>query len=184
MNTRLRTLAIGAVGIGAVGLLALGAGTAMAATNGPNAPWSVGTDRGPGWGPMDPDDCPMFNGGAGGGYGARGGNTAAADYLGLTTTQLLDQMRSGKSLADIATAQGKSVSGLEDAMLAQVKKNLDANTRLTDQQKADALARAKDRIHYMVTTAHTPGSGYGSGGGMMGGGYGGGMMGGRGGMWG
>lgn len=172
MKTRLGTLAVAAAGLGTVGLMVLGAGSALAATSAPQAPWSVGSDRGPGWGGMmDPDDCPMRGGG--GAYGARSGISAAAAYLGLSTDALFDQMRSGKSLADVATAQGKSVSGLEEAMLANVKKNLDANTYLTAQQKADALARAQERIHLMVTTAHTPGSGFGGG-----------MMGGRGGMWG
>src|SRR5712691_8267975 len=45
----------------------------------------------------------------------RGGSVvqAIANYLGLTTDQLRTQLQSGKSLAEIATARGKSVSGLE-----------------------------------------------------------------------
>jgi hypothetical protein len=45
--------------------------------------------------------------------------TTAATYLGLTRSQLLSDLRSGKSLAAIATAQGKSVSGLEAALTSQ-----------------------------------------------------------------
>jgi hypothetical protein len=50
---------------------------------------------------------------------------AAASYLGLTDAQLFGQLSSGKSLAQIATAKGKSVSGLEQAMTTAEKKNLD-----------------------------------------------------------
>jgi hypothetical protein len=51
---------------------------------------------------------------------------AAASYLGLTPTQLFQQLQSGKSLAQIATSKGKTVAGLEQAMTAPVKKALDA----------------------------------------------------------
>jgi hypothetical protein len=51
---------------------------------------------------------------------------AAASYLGLSNTQLSQQLQSGKSLAQIATAKGKTVAGLEQAMTAPIKKALDA----------------------------------------------------------
>lgn len=57
--------------------------------------------------------------------GAGGPLRAAAGYLGLTAPQLLQQLASGKSLAQIAGAKGKSVSGLEQAMTAAVKSKLD-----------------------------------------------------------
>src|SRR5690349_13114610 len=44
-------------------------------------------------------------------------NSAAAKYLGLSPQDLNTQLESGKSLSDIATAQGKSVDGLKSAML-------------------------------------------------------------------
>jgi hypothetical protein len=59
------------------------------------------------------------------GGGAFGALPAAASYLGLTNAQLFGQLSSGKSLAQIATAKGKSVSGLEQAMTAAEKKSLD-----------------------------------------------------------
>jgi hypothetical protein len=52
--------------------------------------------------------------------------TAAAKYLGVTSDALHTQLESGKSLADVAAAQGKSVAGLKDALVAQFKTNLDA----------------------------------------------------------
>jgi lambda repressor-like predicted transcriptional regulator len=46
---------------------------------------------------------------------------AAAGYLGLSQAQVRAQLRSGKSLAQIATADGKSVEGLKAALLATFK---------------------------------------------------------------
>src|SRR6266516_108660 len=63
-----------------------------------------------------------------GGPGAfdRGGHlSAAADYLGLAVPQLFQKLSGGKSLADVAKAQDKSVDGLKQAMLADAKTHLD-----------------------------------------------------------
>ena len=54
-----------------------------------------------------------------------GGIDAAAKYLGLTDAQLFQRLRSGKSLAQIAGDQNKSVQGLKDALDAEFKKHLD-----------------------------------------------------------
>lgn len=54
-----------------------------------------------------------------------GGLDAAAKYLGLTDAQLFARLRSGKSLAQIAGGQNKSVQGLKDALDAEFKKHLD-----------------------------------------------------------
>lgn len=51
---------------------------------------------------------------------------AAARYLGLTDAQLRAQLRSGRSLADVAGAQGKSVDGLKQAIRSAVDALLDA----------------------------------------------------------
>jgi len=50
---------------------------------------------------------------------------AAAAYLGLTTSELQSDLAGGKTLADLAKAAGKSVSGLESAIEAAVKSQLD-----------------------------------------------------------
>jgi hypothetical protein len=66
---------------------------------------------------------------------------AAAEYLGLTGAQLDQKLRSGQTLAEIAKAEGKSVDGLKDAMLADAKKHLDQaveDDKLT-QAQADAM---------------------------------------------
>src|SRR5438094_40883 len=63
---------------------------------------------------IESGDVPLF-GGPGFGFHERGalfgGLDAAASYLGLTDTQLRTQVQRGKSLADVAKAQGKSVDG-------------------------------------------------------------------------
>jgi hypothetical protein len=95
--------------------------------------------------------------------------TAAAAYLGLSQTDLQTRLRAGDSLADVAKAQGKPVSGLEDAMVAAMKKNLDADTTLTADQKAAVLDQMKSRLDTMVNRAHMYGAGIGMRGGQMGG---------------
>ncbi len=80
-----------------------------------------------------PRPGPLGFGGAGLGLGA------AASYLGVTNAQLFGQLQSGKSLAQIATAKGKTVAGLEQAMTAPVKKALDAAVA----KKAITAAREK-----------------------------------------
>jgi hypothetical protein len=57
--------------------------------------------------------------------GGPGALNAAAGYLGLTTLDLFRQLAGGKSLAQLAAAKGKSVSGLEQAMTVAVKARLD-----------------------------------------------------------
>jgi hypothetical protein len=49
---------------------------------------------------------------------------AAAKYLGLSDAQLRNQLRSGKSLAQIAEAQNKPVAGLKSAIEAAVASEL------------------------------------------------------------
>ena len=55
---------------------------------------------------------------AGVAFGENSPMAAAAAYLGLSRTVLQAQLQNGKALADVTAAQGKSVSGLEDAMVA------------------------------------------------------------------
>jgi hypothetical protein len=77
----------------------------------------------------------------------------AAKYLGLTKAQLRAQLRSGKSLAQIAKAQGKSTSGLEQAITAAVKARLDtavASNRITAAREQKALSGLSAMIHDLV----------------------------------
>ena len=88
-------------------------------------------------GPFGPGRGPGPLGFPGPGPGLGLGDVAT--YLGLTNAQLFGQLQSGKSLAQIAAAKGKTVAGLEQAMTAPVKKALDAAVA----KKAITAAREK-----------------------------------------
>jgi hypothetical protein len=78
---------------------------------------------------------------------------AAATYLGLTEDQLRTQLESGKSLADVAKSQGKSVDGLKQAILSGVQSKLDQavkDGRLTSAQRDQMLADLKSHIDDLV----------------------------------
>ena len=94
-----------AVGITSA-VLILGAGTGIAAAAGGLGGHGPGGPGGPGGGPP--------------------GAAAIAAYLGITATELRTDLHSGQSLADVAKAQGKTVSGLEDAIVADASSHLDA----------------------------------------------------------
>jgi hypothetical protein len=78
----------------------------------------------------------------------------AAAYLGLTQEALGSDLRAGKTLGAIATAKGKPVSGLEQAMLAASKQQLDSAVkanRLTASQESTFLKALSSRIDTLVT---------------------------------
>ena len=79
--------------------------------------------------------------------------SAAADYLGLSVPALLEQLSSGKSLAEVAKARDKSVDGLKQAMIADAKKRLDQAVeadRLTEAQAKEALSAIESKIDALV----------------------------------
>ncbi len=108
---------------------------------------------------IESQDYPLIMGGFGrhGGFGlglhGAGLLSAAATYQGLSETDLQSQLAGGKTLADVAKAQGKTVDGLVSALLAAEQKKLDAavaSGRLTQTQADEILANAKQRITDMV----------------------------------
>jgi hypothetical protein len=108
---------------------------------------------GPGFGP----------GGRGFGFGHRGGFAhhmgldAAANYLGMTEAELRTELVSGKSLAEVAKAKGKSVDGLVDALVADAKTKIDAAVkagRLTQAQADEVLSDLKTRVTERVNGVH------------------------------
>jgi hypothetical protein len=87
--------------------------------------------------------------GAFGHFGHVIGLSTAADYLGLTEAELRTQLESGKSLADVAKAQNKSVDGLVQALYDEAKKDLDAAVtagKLTSSQEQTILSGLKQQI--------------------------------------
>jgi hypothetical protein len=118
---------------------------------------------------IDRGDVPLFLGpGLGRGFGAgpplrfrhRGhpgpfhsGLNAAATYLGLSPAKLREALADGKTLAQVAKQQGKSVDGLVEAMLADHEKRLDAAVkagRLTKAERDKVVADLKARVTDMV----------------------------------
>jgi hypothetical protein len=107
------------------------------------------------------------------GYGVMGGGAvmdAAAEYIGISENALATARHDGQSLAQIATDNGKSVTGLQQALAAAVKTNLDkavsAGT-LTQAQATQALATFQSQVQTLVNrTATGPMFGHGGGAGL------------------
>jgi hypothetical protein len=79
--------------------------------------------------------------------------SAAADYLGLTEAELRTKLSSGRTLASIAKARGKSVDGLEQAILDDAKTKLDAavkDGKLTQAEADQIFARMKSHVDDLV----------------------------------
>jgi polyhydroxyalkanoate synthesis regulator phasin len=107
---------------------------------------------------LDAGDFPLF-GGLHRGFGHFGGRLgrldAAANYLGLTETQLHSELEGGKTLAQVAQAHGKTANGLIDALVADAKKRLDQAVtagRLTRSQANEMLSGLRDRIGALVNS--------------------------------
>jgi polyhydroxyalkanoate synthesis regulator phasin len=115
----------------------------------------------PGLGPIIGGRGPKAPGGHGFGPGRGGhrlgfgGAAGAADYLGISEAQLREQLRDGKSLADIAKAtNGKTVEGLKAAIKAKFTERLDEavkNGRITQAQRDKVAADLDERIDEIVT---------------------------------
>ena len=56
----------------------------------------------------------------------------AADYLGMSVSDLVADLKAGKTLAQEATAKGKTVDGLVQAMLAPLRTELDKRVTAGD----------------------------------------------------
>jgi hypothetical protein len=100
---------------------------------------------------VESGDFPLFGPPAfGPGFGAPHpffhGLDAAASYLGLTEAQLESRLNAGKTLAQIAKAEGKSVDGLKAAMLKDAQAKLDDAVK--EQQALKGLeARIGDLVN-------------------------------------
>ena len=83
-----------------------------------------------------------------------------ADYLGLSQAKLGSDLQSGKSLADVARAQGKPVSGLKSTILATVTSQVNASSKLGTAQKAKVIGEVKSHLDAIVnaTCKHGMGS--------------------------
>ena len=87
-------------------------------------------------------------------------STPPPTYLGLTEAQLRTQIESGKSLADIAKEQGKSVDGLKQAITADLTTKLDAAVKDGKLTKAQADEINSSRRTTDSTTSSTASSAF------------------------
>jgi hypothetical protein len=85
--------------------------------------------------------------------------SAAASFLGLTEAQLLSQLRSGKSLAQIARARGKSVAGLKSAILNEIRSRLNSLVSrgvITSAREQRILSRLSARLDDAINRTGPP----------------------------
>lgn len=161
---------------GAATVLALvGGGVAVAASSGADTttqPTTPTTTQPAAPGRAGPPGRPPHGGPRGGGFGFGGGPMrgglgdrgelarTAASYLGLSAAELRTELRAGRSLADVARAQNKSVDGLQDAIVAAAKTRLD---RAVDDgwlgPKARDEALKQLRAHVAELVSSTPPAG-------------------------
>jgi hypothetical protein len=88
-----------------------------------------------------------FHGGPGFPGGPKGGMISdLADALGLSEDKLFEQLRSGKSIADVAKAQGKSLDSVRSSVRAAAKARLDKAVKNEDltQKQADRMLAGLD----------------------------------------
>ena len=111
---------------------------------------------------IEADDFPLFPG-PGPAFELRGLRHhgfrdlgAASAYLGVDEDELRARMRDGDTLAEIAEAEGKSVDGLVNAIVAATTKRLDeavAAGRLKKAQRDEIVAGLKQRTTEIVNGA-------------------------------
>lgn len=161
LNVRRTATGIAAAGLAVAGLAGGGVAlasarpaSAPAASSGPVAAAPVASGPFTGW-------CQ----GDGGWPGMPGWQTAqqpvlraAAAYLGMSTDALRTQLQAGQSLADVASAHGKPVAGLEKAILAEMTSQINASSELSAAQKAAMIQALRAHLDDMVDEAgHGPG---------------------------
>lgn len=88
------------------------------------------------------------------------GLEAAAQVLGMEKGQLIQEIRSGKSLAEVAEAQGMTVEEFKEAFLSQIETQLDelvAQGKLSGEQAERILQRVEENIDRIVNGHMRPG---------------------------
>lgn len=107
-----------------------------------------------------------LTGAARGAHGPGDDLDAAATYLGTTTPNLLTQLQSGKTLAQIADAtSGKSAAGLIDALVTHEQAEIAAAVKagkLTQTQADEITPNLKQRFTDLVNNTRPP-HGFGPG---------------------
>lgn len=87
------------------------------------------------------------------GIGLHGGINAAVGYLGISRPQLMADLRSGKTLAQIASSHGKSAAGLKAAIESTFKQRLDrlvSRKVLTSAQESRILSHMNTALGWVM----------------------------------
>ncbi len=128
-----------------------------------------GTHRGPG-GPGGAGGPGMHGrGGPGFGFGFAFGKDldVAANYIGISTADLEAKLHAGQSLAQIATAAGKTPDGLIQAIVSDETAKIDqavTSGKLTADQATKIKSNLTQMVTTMVNNTHPmggPGTGFG-----------------------
>jgi hypothetical protein len=108
-------------------------------------------------------DFPVLGGFHGGRFGHHDGLfpglVPAAGYIGVTEAQLRTELESGKTLAQVAQAHGKTADGLIAALVAASKSRLDKAVsagRITKAQEDQLVSNLKARITELVNRTGPP----------------------------
>jgi hypothetical protein len=109
---------------------------------------------GPGAAAGGPGPGGMMHPGFGLGFkaGPGGALDGAASALGLSRDDLLKQLRAGKSIADVARAQSKSLDDVKTAITDAVTRELDQQ-RLSADQRAKILDELRSHLDDLVNNA-------------------------------
>jgi hypothetical protein len=105
---------------------------------------------------IESGDFPLFGGPHRGGmhhHGFLRGLDEAAQYLGLSKEELRAELADGKTLAEVAREQDKTVDGLVDALVNEAKQDLNTAVeegRLTEEQRNAMLENLEERITDLV----------------------------------
>ena len=107
-----------------------------------------------------PEGRPGHGGHGHGGHGGGGhrgfDGEVVAGLIGIDAETLRAELRSGKSIADIATEQGVDVQTVIDALVTEAQTHIDLmveNGRLTEAEATEKLADVTERITERVNTA-------------------------------
>ncbi len=103
-------------------------------------------------------------GGRGGDFGGviRNHTDGVAQFLGITEEKLREELRSGKSLAEIAQANGKTAAQLKTFILTNAKTKLDQavkDGKITQQMADRMYQELEQRVDDMITRTKGPRTG-------------------------
>jgi AraC-like DNA-binding protein len=102
----------------------------------------------------------LFFGGRGHGRFGPGGRVGVVSkYLKLTPQQILSELRSGKSLAQVATEHGKTADGLKTQLTNAAKARLDkavSKKLITSAQEQVILGRLSSRLDKLINRKGLP----------------------------